>query len=802
MVSRSHRALMKSKTLFKGRPQLTLAHLIINIEHRLRVFLHPLMLGGIFIALAWLGVFTSLYPWAHLIALTLFVIYFFKALGSARTQWKTPDTSLAKRRVEEASGLSHRPLDAIEDRPMTTEPTQVALWQAHRDQAEKKILNLGWPKWALNLAPHDPFGIRYLLLILISVSLVNSWGMLGDRFIAAINPALGKWHLTRPALDAWITPPTTTQLPPIMIATPAGLRHDKDVLDIAEGSKLSVHLAEKDGVIPTLEINNKSQDFVAEDDKDYSAEAIVQSGQSITLRRGWQTLGKWKIRVIPDLPPQIAFAETPSITERKTIRLAINASDDYGVNSIQLRVTPRESLPGYDNNAPVDIALGGPQARTVKRIAYEDLTAHPWAGLGVKLQLIATDTAGQQTLSDPVDFVLPERDFVQPLARALVDERKKILQSPNDMNVRNEAANVMAGIAHQPASYQNDPVVMMVLRAGAVRLVLDGTVSATTSVSDMIWQAAIRIEDGNISTAEQNLRQAQKDLADALDHNASERDVQKIIDRMHQALAQYMAELSTRNAPRSGPTEDLSQLLGTQSNMLSPDDLQQMLDHMRQLSASGSRDGARDELIKLQQLLENLRTGPVQLSEEQRAALQNLKNLKALAGDQKKLLDQTFQSAVNHDLASNKGFATNQNQLHSRLTDLMAQMKQVTGDNLPHSADAMGRAEKLLQGGSTRFAVESQNEALKALQDAVQSMQQDLRQSFFMLPKSGMGMAGADPFGRGKDGYSQDDDGIKIPDQMEVRRVRAILDELQRRSGDQNRPKPERDYIDRLLQNF
>jgi hypothetical protein len=59
---------------------------------------------------------------------------------------------------------------------------------------------------------------------------------------------------------------------------------------------------------------------------------------------------------------------------------------------------------------------------------------------------------------------------------------------------------------------------------------------------------------------------------------------------------------------------------------------------------------------------------------------------------------------------------------------------------------------------------------------------------------------GQDPFGR--NGFTRDDGGVKVPQQMEMRRVREILNELQRRSGDMNRPKTERDYIDRLLQNF
>ena len=60
---------------------------------------------------------------------------------------------------------------------------------------------------------------------------------------------------------------------------------------------------------------------------------------------------------------------------------------------------------------------------------------------------------------------------------------------------------------------------------------------------------------------------------------------------------------------------------------------------------------------------------------------------------------------------------------------------------------------------------------------------------------------GRDPFGRsGYNGLREE--GLQLPDHLESRRVREILNELQRRAGDLGRSKTERDYIDRLLQNF
>ncbi len=70
-------------------------------------------------------------------------------------------------------------------------------------------------------------------------------------------------------------------------------------------------------------------------------------------------------------------------------------------------------------------------AKRVDGKATQDLTAHPWAGLKVLMTLIARDQAGQSGESLPYEFVLPERNFTKPLAKAVVEQRKKLVRDPN-----------------------------------------------------------------------------------------------------------------------------------------------------------------------------------------------------------------------------------------------------------------------------------------------------------------------------------------------------------------------------------
>jgi uncharacterized protein (TIGR02302 family) len=802
MVARRSRFRSSKRTEFSGGFRLTLAQGLVTLETIVSAFARPLLLAGFFLALAWLGVFSAFYPWAHALALALFVAVFFDALGQARLRFRPATKSMGRRRLEAASGLKHRPLDLSSDRLAVADEEQAALWQVHLERSRAQLKNLRWPRWKLSFADRDPYALRYAFLLLLSVGLFFSWGAWGNRLLAAVNPAIGpSINLFRPALDAWITPPDYTGLPPIMIATPAGTQHENEVLDVPAGSTIAAHLAEKSGEAPDLLVNDQTLGFTADDHEDFGATATITGGDTLSIRRGWQKWGSWRIRVIPNRPPQIALTEPVSVTERKNLRLAWQATDDYGVADVTATVTPRESLPGASDK-PVTLDLATPDAKDVKRISYADLTASPWAGLSVQIQLTARDAAGHTGTSEPVDFVLPERVFFHPLARALIEERKRLLLGPDDDNVRNEAANVMAGIAaHRPADYRNDPVVAMALRAGAVRLVLDRSAAIVPSVIDILWQTAVRIEDGAVGMAEANLRQAQKELADALDRNASQAEIQQKIDRLHQALAQYLAQLSAQAGP-SQPASDLEQALGEHTNMITPEDLDRMLEQMRDLSASGARDQARNELARLQQLLENLRTDHPQLTADQQKALKRIAALRELSQKQRQLLDETFREA--QDGKSNDAkLAVQQEDLHRALRSLMESSGKDETDDLERSDQAMKNASSELGRGSPRDAVSHQNEALAAMQQALQSMADSLHASMFMLPRPGSEAGGQDPFGRsGFGGYARDDGTMRVPDRMEARHVREILDELQRRAGDSDRSKLERDYIDRLLQNF
>ena len=88
------------------------------------------------------------------------------------------------------------------------------------------------------------------------------------------------------------------------------------------------------------------------------------------------------------------------------------------------------------------VPLPGVAPTSAEDITQLDLTRHRWAGLPVEMQLVATDGAGQTGLSEPLDFTLPEKLFLDPIARVAQEVRVTVLREPRDYEElsRNETA--------------------------------------------------------------------------------------------------------------------------------------------------------------------------------------------------------------------------------------------------------------------------------------------------------------------------------------------------------------------------
>ena len=130
-------------------------------------------------------------------------------------------------------------------------------------------------------------------------------------------------------------------------------------------------------------------------------------------------------------------------------------------------------------------------AKRVDGRATQDLTAHPWAGLKVRMTLVARDQAGQAGESLPYEFVLPERTFTKPLAKAVVEQRKKLVREPNSAD---GVARALEALTLGGEKVIDDSFVYLALRDAYWRLAATPRARAwpASSISSGRWRCASR----------------------------------------------------------------------------------------------------------------------------------------------------------------------------------------------------------------------------------------------------------------------------------------------------------------------
>jgi len=719
-----------------------------------------------------------------------------------------PSRDAARRRIENASGLSHRPLTALEDRLVggANDPAAASLWQAHqaRMAEEARRLRIGAP--VAGLARRDPYALRAALGLLLLIAAIDAGGDWSQRLVRALSPSLGAPSAGAvTSLDIWVTPPEYTGLPPQFLAanaaaTPVAIPIGSTLLAQVHGGRNP----------PRLKIDEHTSDFARVDDQNYKGAATITAGKRLAVEQDGRTLGNWPILVVPDLPPSVTFAKPPSRSTRMALRLDYTAGDDYGVEGVKATIH-RSDDPGGEA-LTLDLPLPGQHLKDVRATAYNDLTAHLWAGLRVNIQLEATDALGQIGKSETVQTTLPERVFHHPIAKAIIEQRKQLTLKPSDKDV---VAETLSDLSTRPDRFNDDVVVFMALRTAQARLLLDRDGTSIAAVQGLLWQTALRIEDGRAPASQQDLLNAMQALQDALARNAPDDEIDRLMRQVQEAMNQYLQALAQQMQKM-----DPSQMQPVDpSKVLSMRDLQRMLDRARDMARMGARDQARQMLSQLQQMLENLRLARPMPS--QNGQNQMMGQMQQMMRQQQQLLDHSFsQSRQGQQGQSMQGDAQQQEALRQMLNQMMQQLQQQGGqvpNALSRAERAMRGAGEALQRGQPGQAVGPQSDALDALQEAARAMANQMMGDNYgdgpggePADDPGLHQAQRDPFGRlldtdqGNGGY--DDGGQlrmgKSASDYALEKAKEILDELRRRAGERSRPEIERDYIDRLLKEF
>ena len=115
---------------------------------------------------------------------------------------------------------------------------------------------------------------------------------------------------------------------------------------------------------------------------------------------------------------------------------------------------------------------------------------------------------------------------------------------------------------------------------------------------------------------------------------------------------------------------------------------------------------------------------------------------------------------------------------------------------------AMSDAQSALQYGRRGLALSAQRQAIDGLAKNFWELAEKMMRETQDDGQGQFRQTQEDPAGRPFQGGGMDTSRAMVPSETDVQRARIILDELRRRAGERSRPRPERNYIERLLDLF
>jgi uncharacterized protein (TIGR02302 family) len=357
-----------------------------------------------------------------------------------------------------------------------------------------------------------------------------------------------------------------------------------------------------------------------------------------------------------------------------------------------------------------------------------------------------------------------------------------------------------------------------------------------------------------------DLKAAEKALRDALDRNAPDEEIKKLMDDLRAALDKYLQEMARQM--QQNPNRQTGQL-PPGAKLLTPQDLAKMLDRMEDLARGGNKQAAKDLLSELSELMNNLQRSQQaqgQMDEGSEAAAKALDELGKMIREQSQLRDETFrqrqqgqrgqqgqqgqqgqrgqqgqgqmgqqgegqQGEPGNDPSQQAGgreggqrmdgLGERQGALRQRLEQLLKDM-QAQGlegnDSLGDAGKEMGSAEGQLGEGDAGRAFGSQGRALDALRQGAQSMAEQMQQGQQgQAGNQGQPNGGrrqgqqatqddTDPLGRPTRSRRYDPGStVRVPGEIDAQRARRVQEELRRRVSEPTRPQDELDYLERLL---
>jgi uncharacterized protein (TIGR02302 family) len=520
-----------------------------------------------------------------------------------------------------------------------------AVWKAHQARMRAKLKEARAAEPDLSVAKADPFALRYMAVLTLSVALLFGSFM---RVQSVTTMGAGGPDLAQgPTWEGWMEPPSYTRLPSIYlndIIAPS--------LDVPEGAQITLRMYGEVGALTVTE-DVSGRPIPEEGLSDTAQEfEVVRSGALEIDGPGGRL---WQIALIPDGAPTVARDGDIDVSYEGEAEIPFAATDDHGVTAGMARfalaldevdrrygraIEP-EARPVLE--VPLPMPISGSRS-DFSELLVENFSLHPWANLPVRLELEVEDARGQLGLSKAEVLTLPGRRFFDPIAAAVIEQRQALLWNrDNGIN----AALILRAILHRSEAIFRKPehgeTLRGILQDLEQQVSLGLTDEQQEDLSQRMWDLALELEEGDLQDALERLQRAQDRLAEAMKNGASDQEIAELMQELREATDDYLRQLAQQQRQQAEENPEMQQQGDPQNMMeMSQNDLQEMMDRIQELMEQGRMAEAMEALEQLRQMMENMQVTEGQGQGGQSPGEQAMEGLSETLREQQGLSDEAF----------------------------------------------------------------------------------------------------------------------------------------------------------------
>ncbi len=645
---------------------------------------------------------------ANILTTVIFIVGCFYFLRKDTLSFKFPREKTLNTELEKQSELPRGQIALLEDKLANPRKHSTRdLWNLSQKNALHTMEQLQSPKVRTILTRQDPYAYRFIALLVFIAGILVSGTQWQNRIWNGLIPISPSVAISQgKETQIWIKPPEYTLQPEIYIS---GRGTYEETIAIPESSEIKLRLHSSFGhiVSPYLKMGKNSIKIPKLENGLYGLDTTIEESTALSVTQ----LGIARIRInydyVIDQPPEIytpisdkqaelediegivvetdlppmddnenAGSEEQTTTEEKEqtdtaaaptnpedqyeelsdfrLRFPIAVKDDYSVTELHMKMNLDEMVEDKPLGGEfTDIRLIMSRPDTEFKIApIYDLAWHTWAGLPVTFDFTAYDHKKQKAELQRISLTLPEKHFEHPMAKTIIALRKRLAWDYNDSFI--DIAENLEALLTAPDYFQHNPVIFLGLRTASSRLYYvdkkpqSDRTAAAEDLIDLLWNLAIAIEDGNLSLAMRELREAQRALENAMrDPNASDEEIARLMDNLRQKMMEYFVEMQREAQKRMQDGENFPQISPDQfSQLISPDSLAKLMQDIENAMKSGDEEKARELMSQLQRMMEMMGSaGEMQLPQDMQMMKKGINELQQLIEKQEALLEKTKKQA-------------------------------------------------------------------------------------------------------------------------------------------------------------